>query len=71
MVFQSELIPLQSWSIKLTEFAPLLGMLKASKACESVKNLMQFNATNITTVIPPNNTTPNFGTSPQNWGQSF
>ena len=31
MVFQSELIPLQSWSIELTEFAPLLGMLKALK----------------------------------------
>ena len=36
---------------------------------------MQFNATNITTIIATvnttNNTTPNFGTSPQNWGQSF
>ena len=46
MVFQSGLILLQSWLIKLTEFAPLLGMLKASK---SVWKRQKFNATVITT----------------------
>ena len=34
IVLKSELILLQSWLIKLNEFAPLLGMLKALKSVQ-------------------------------------
>lgn len=66
MVFQSELIPLQSWSIKLTEFVLTGDVKSVKKACESVKNLTQLISpllTPLITLLPILERLPKIGVS--------